>query len=164
MNKPSLFRPLPNLAEAYLHRGNPLAAAQRVDAQDAVTQITDDQLEAEMAALQADETEQENALRLRGEARRDSLTAVADMGGELTGTFRPHKTTRVYSHGGTKLDAGSVWMLLTISQIHEIFDFDRISKSQVDEEASYVLFQVCSAFQDPSVTLVKLYELGNDIE
>ena len=30
-----------------------------------------------MAALQADETEQENALRLRGEARRDSLTAVA---------------------------------------------------------------------------------------
>ena len=88
---------------------------------------------------------------------------AADMGGGPMSTFRPRKTARVYSHGGTKLDAGSVWILSSVSSIREIFDFHRVSASQVDEEASYVLMQVCRAFQDPSVGLVKLYELGKDV-
>ena len=74
MSKPSLFRPT---AESVFNRFSPLDAAQRVDAQDAISQLTDQQLEAEMNALQEEENAQELALRLRGEARRDSLTAVA---------------------------------------------------------------------------------------
>lgn len=81
MLMPTKFRATPPEVRGDQGRGGLLAAAYRVDTQEAQeareARITDDQLEAEMAAIAIEETATEIALRLRGEARRDAATVVA---------------------------------------------------------------------------------------